>query len=294
MDRSSVNAVLQGLLVTFLWSSSYILVKIGLVNLSPFFFATVRYTLAFALLLLLVVLKGGTHFNYDRKHLAYLVVVGLTGYTLAQGLNFVGLSLLPAVSVTFLLNFTPLFVTLIEFVFLRVKISKTQITGMLVSLFGAYIFFPVEFSMEELSGIVIVLVSGVAWGSYMVLTRFSQSAHKIDSLVFTTSTMGVGCLGLMSLTLFFESLQPLQASNFLIIVWLGLVNTAFAFFLWNHVLKSLKAYELSVLQNTMLVQIAVLAHIFLGEEITIRMLVGMMLVLIGVTMVQLRRIRQSE
>jgi len=128
----------------------------------------------------------------------------------------------------------------------------------------------------------------------MVLTRFSQSTHKIDSLVFTTSTMGVGCLGLMSLTLFFESLQPLQASNFLIIVWLGLVNTAFAFFLWNHVLKSLKAYELSVLQNTMLVQIAVLAHIFLGEEITIRMLVGMMLVLIGVTMVQLRRIRQSE
>jgi drug/metabolite transporter (DMT)-like permease len=293
-DRPSIVAVLQGLLVTFLWSSSYVLVKIGLIDLSPFFFATVRYTIAFALLLLLLIVRGNAHFNYDGKQLVYLVVTGLMGYTFAQGLNFVGLSLLPAVSVSFLLNFTPLFVTLIEFVFLRVTISKIQIMGMLTSLFGAYIFFPVEFSMEELYGIIIVIVSGVAWASYMVLTRFYQSTQKFDSLIFTTSTMGVGSLGLMGLTLFFEGLQQLHASNFLIIVWLGLVNTAFAFFLWNHVLKSLKAYELSVLQNTMLVQIAVLSNFFLGEEITVRMLIGMAFVLIGVTMVQLRRIQQSE
>ncbi|HDD69471.1 MAG TPA: hypothetical protein ENG61_03835 [Candidatus Korarchaeota archaeon] len=44
-----------------------------------------------------------------------------------------------------------------------------------------------------------------------------------------------------------------------------MVNTALAFILWVHSLEELKAFETSVLQNTMLIQIILLSMLFLGE-----------------------------
>ena len=47
-----LGSLIMGLLVTFLWSSSYIFIKFGLDELSPFFFAAVRYSLASMILLI--------------------------------------------------------------------------------------------------------------------------------------------------------------------------------------------------------------------------------------------------
>ncbi len=49
---------------------------------------------------------------------------------------------------------------------------------------------------------------------------------------------------------------------------MSLINTALAFSLSDHVLKRVRVLELSVLQNTMLIQTGILATIFLGETFT--------------------------
>src|SRR3990170_3529980 len=51
--RQHVLAVLQALLVTFLWSTSWVLIKIGLddLDLAPLSFAGLRYAVAAAVLL---------------------------------------------------------------------------------------------------------------------------------------------------------------------------------------------------------------------------------------------------
>ena len=81
-------------LVTVLWSSSYVLIKWGLADIPPLYFATLRYALAF-LVLLGVEATFGMHkakgSPLGRKQGALLVVAGLGGYTVAQGLQFVGL-----------------------------------------------------------------------------------------------------------------------------------------------------------------------------------------------------------
>lgn len=287
--QNRILTILQGLFVTFLWSSSYVLIKIGLSDVSPLFFATVRYSIAFLVLFLLNVVKSGVKLGLERQVLIHLIAAGITGYTLGQGLQFVGLSFLPAVSVTFLLNFTPLFVIVMEMIFLKVKILKTQLLGIILALVGAYVYFPIRFSHQEVLGVTIVLFSGMAWAAYMVLTRSLQKNGKLGSLAFTTLTMGVGCLGLVALTLFFEEFGSIGPQSWVIILWMSIVNTALAFFVWNRALRLLRAYELSILQNTMLAQISVLAYIFLVEKITGRMIVGIILVLIGASLVQVRK-----
>lgn len=67
-----------------------------------------------------------------------------------------------------------------------------------------------------------------------------------------------------------------------------MVNTALAFPLWNVSLRTLSATESSVINNTMLIQIAALAWVFLGEALGGLGVAGMGLAAAGISLVQIR------
>jgi drug/metabolite transporter (DMT)-like permease len=100
--------------------------------------------------------------------------------------------------------------------------------------------------------------------------------------------MGIGTIILSASAYLIEGLKPIPVSGWLIIIWLGIANTALAFFLWNHALEKLEAFELSILQNTMLLQITILSIIFLGETLPLVKYVYMAIIFIGVFVVQFR------
>jgi drug/metabolite transporter (DMT)-like permease len=101
----------------------------------------------------------------------------------------------------------------------------------------------------------------------------------------------VGGIALLVVGVAVQGVLPLSLADWAIIGWLAVVNTAFAFTLWNHTLRTLSAMESSIVNSTMLVQIALLAWLFLGERLTLQQLAGMALVALGVLSVQLRRAR---
>jgi len=300
MQSNRTLAYAEALLVTFLWSSSYVLIKFGLLEIPPFLFAAVRYTLAFVVLGTLCVAYAETK-KSGRKTATFtngkmlLVAAGICGYTLAQGLQFVGLFYLPAVTTTFVLNFTPIFVLVLGILLLREKASRLQLVGLLVALLGAYVFFSERLSgAGQQIGILTVVVSALSWAIYMIVIRRIQRADSFGSLKLTTLTMGIGTAGLVLLAVVFDGPRPISLNGLLIILWLSVVNTALAFLLWNHALRFIHAYELSVIQNSMLVQIAVLAWIFLDERLTYVMTLGILLVIVGVVVVQLAAINKGE
>jgi drug/metabolite transporter (DMT)-like permease len=85
-----------------------------------------------------------------------------------------------------------------------------------------------------------------------------------------------------------EPTPHLDLQSWLIIFWLAVVNTAVAFTLWNHTLRTLTATESSVINNTMLIQIALLAWIFLDEALAPLQIAALVLVALGALLVQLR------
>ena len=218
-----------------------------------------------------------------------MVFLGLFGYTIAQGLQCVGLFYLPAVSVTFILNFTPVIVLILGVVFLREYPTLLQLGGMGLVLLGAYLFFNAPLSDSSLLGVLITLISGIGWATYLVSVRLLFVNEKINPLGLTAFSMGLGTIALSLVAFYIEGLSGISLTSWAIIVWLGVVNTALAFFLWNHALQRLEAFEISVLQNTMLVQIAILSWIFFGEQLTVMKVIPMALVFVGALIVQLRK-----
>ncbi len=289
MTRSRLSAVLEALLVTFLWSSSYVLVKIGLQEIRPLTLVAYRYAVASLLLLIIALSRGQITILRNREISIKLGILGFFGYTLAQGLQVLGLFLLPAVSVTFLLNFTPITVLILGILALNERPTLIQLMGILMTIVGATIFFNDPLGSTNLLGIFITLLSGASWGAYIVLGRYLSLGDHIPVLGLTAFSMTGGAIILLIIALIFEGLTTVSLIGWGIIIWLGVVNTALAFILWNRSLANLEAFEISVLQNTMLIQIAILAWIFLGERFSTIKIPAMVLVFIGALIVQLRK-----
>jgi len=92
----------------------------------------------------------------------------------------------------------------------------------------------------------------------------------------------------LGLGLLIEPAPQLNLTSWALILWLAVVNTGFAFTLWNHTLRTLSAMESSIINNTMLIQIAILAFLFLGETPSWVQVGGMLLAALGALLVQLR------
>ena len=100
--------------------------------------------------------------------------------------------------------------------------------------------------------------------------------------------MGIGSLFLLLPGILFQGFPKISSSNLLLLFWMASINTAFAFTLWNKTLRNLTAVESSVINGTMLIQIGVLAWIFLGESISIKEGAGMLIAAAGAAFVQMR------
>ena len=293
MDRTYLRALLEGSLVTFLWSTSYVLTKIGLRQLPPLTFAAYRYVIASAVLLAIALMRSRGHAITVKADLLKIFLFGVAGYSVAQGLQCVGLFYLPAVAVTFLLNFTPVMVLLFGMVFLREYPTFLQVAGMALALLGAYLFFLAPLSGAELTGVAATLLSGLGWAAYMVSSRQFLRKEEFKPLHLTALSMFFGAITLFIWALLTERPVEIFLREWAILLWLSLVNTALAFVLWNHALKQMKAFQLSVLQNTMLIQIGILAWIFLAEELTAAKITAMLMVFAGVLIVQTVKPKQS-
>ncbi len=288
------RAVLQALLVTFLWSTSWVFIKIGLRDDIPALtFAGLRYTLAFLCLLLIVVRRPALIAPLralSRREWALLALLGLMYYTANQGAQFLGLAALPAATVNLLLSLTAIVVALLGVYLLAERPTKPQSGGVALYAVGVVVYFyPVSLPADQWLGVLVVLGGVAANAGATLLGRSINRQGNLHPLAVTVASMGIGSVVLLAAGVVTQGFPPLTPGNWLVVGWLALVNTAFAFTLWNHTLRTLSAMESSIINNAMLIQIPILAWLFLGEGLTVKEVLALILAGVGILAVQLRR-----
>lgn len=293
--RQHVMAVLQGLLVTFLWSTSWILVKIGLddLDLQPISFAGLRYALAAAILLpfgIRAMRAAHASAPLSRRLMARVAIYGLLFVAVAQGAQFAALAVLPATAVSLILSSIPAWVAVIALVGGAERATIGQAGGIALLTVGALLYFgPFELAPGAVGGLLAagVCVAAAAVSSHLGRGLARDAIGRLGGPIgLTAASMAVGALLLLAVGVALEGWPRPNLAGWLIVGWLAVVNTAFAFTLWNHTLRTLTAVESSVVNNTMTVQIAVLAIVFLGERLGALQLVGLFLAATGAAVVQ--------
>jgi drug/metabolite transporter (DMT)-like permease len=290
-------AILLALFVVFLWATSWVLIKIGLEDIPALTFAGLRYMLAFLFLLPVFLLRGGTAGlrRLSRVGLAKLLALGLLLYGVTQGAQFLALAYLPAVTVNLLWSFSPVWVAALGIRYLDERPTAFQWAGILLALAGAGIyFFPAAFPENFAAGFAAAMVGILANAGASVIGRDINRARDQSPLLITVISMGIGSAALLSTGIAIEGSPAIGLRGWGIIIWLAIVNTAFAFTLWNFTLRSLSATESSVINGMMLVFIPVLAVLFLGESIDGKELAGLIAAGVGTLLVQLRFPRRRK
>jgi drug/metabolite transporter (DMT)-like permease len=274
-----LRASLQALLVTGLWASSWVFIKLGLQEIPPLTFAGLRYVLAW-LCLLPFALRAPSRASLRRLPRAawtHLALLGLCFYALTQGAQFVALSRLPAAAVNLVLNFSPALVAVLGLVFLAERPALLQWAGLALAVAGALVFFGPGPLAADGAGLAAAGLSLLANAIAAVLGRHANRALQLPPLLVTVVSMGAGALPLLAVGLALQGLPALGPAQWALVLWLAVVNTAFAFTLWNHVLAVLSAMEASLLNSLLIVQIPLLAWLFLGEALTAPQIAGLAL-----------------
>ena len=293
------------LLVTFLWATSWILIKIGFddLDLRPISFAGLRYALA-ALILAPFGLRamraahGRGHLSVDASLAVRVVVLGVVFYAAAQGAQFAALAVLPAAALGVLLASIPVWVALVAWVRGEEAASLPQLAGIAVLVVGIGLYFgPIELTAAGWGGVFAaagcIAASTASAHLSRDLNRDAQ-ARLGGAVGLTAASMAIGAVVLLAVGLALEGWPALDARGWAIIGWLAMVNTALAFTLYNGVLRILTAVESSVIINLLPVMVAAMAWLFLGEALGLLQVMGLVLAAGGAALVQVLGARRRD
>ncbi|MGH8951096.1 MAG: DMT family transporter [Acidimicrobiia bacterium] len=293
-SREHTGAILTALFVTVLWSSSWILIRWGLDDegLRPLTFAGMRYLLASLLLIGLVLVTPRTRVmiaGMGRAKWGQLILLGLVFMAVAQGAQFVAIDSQPAATSSLVLSLTPLIVAAASTITLAERPSTRQTMGAVLIVLGAVAYFSGDLGFTVI-GLVAALVGLIASSVGSLIGRAANRDRALAPVVVTVVSMSSGAIALMAAGVAVEGWPAISARAWLIIIWLAVVNTAWAFTLWNRSLQLLSATESSAINNTMLIQIGLLAWLFLDETPGPLDILGMLAVSVGVYLAQRPRV----
>ena len=283
--------------VTLLWSTSFVIIKIGLKTITPILFSGFRYLLASIILLLLVSINP-TRIqevkSLKRKEIVLLILYGIVFITFTQGLQYLSLNLLPAITVSQLLTLTPVIVLLLSNFLLEEIPSKFDIIFLFFALIGVFLFYyPFTIPFSELLGLLFLVFCLFSNALATILGRHINSSMHKAALTITSISMFFGGVLLTILGLLLEPFVISITEIFYIII-LAVFNTALAFTLWNKSMKTLRALDISLINNTMLPQITILSIIFLQESLTFVELIALIIIFFSVIFIQIHSISKQN
>jgi hypothetical protein len=102
---------------------------------------------------------------------------------------------------------------------------------------------------QDLLGLIVAGVGVLANALSAILGRHINRDQRLEPLTVTVVSMGIGALVLLTVGILVQGLPRLNLAHWAIIFWLAVVNSAFAYTLWNHTLRTFTAVESSIIRN---------------------------------------------
>ncbi len=287
------KALAMAVITTLLWSGSYILNKLAFQEgIGPLTLSGLRYLLA-ALLLLCLRRKNAPH---QRKPLPFrtVLLLGVAGYAVAQGLQYVGQSYLTPTQSSLCLSVgNTAFVMLFDRFRLRENQSRGDLLKLLLLVSGISLYYyPFGSGGFSAAGLAFMAVSSVGYAVQLSLNRQLLAGKRADTRALVALPMLTGALILLVAGLLTEGLPIITGKLLLILLYLSGVSGALGFSLWTASQRELTAFESSSVNNLMLVEIALMDFFFFGRAFSALQIVAIAVVFAAILLIQSRKPRK--
>jgi len=284
-QKHSIAGLLAGLAAASIWGGMYVVSKVVLEVIPPFALLTVRLVMG-ALTLGIVIYFRKNKTTITKELFWKSLLVGFVGYGISLGFQFVGTKLSTASNGSLVTSATPAFVLLFAPFLLGERATPRRIIALVISTLGVVAVIDprtAELSPTLFWGNMSLLSAALTWALYSVLVR---KVSKSGDLLTSSTIMLLG--GIPSSLLFgIWEMQTQGIGEITIgiiggLLFLGIVSTAIAMFLWNFAFAELPAAVASLTFFAQPVVGTLLGWFFLAEQITPLFLAGGVLISIGI------------
>ncbi|MEM2964391.1 MAG: DMT family transporter [Candidatus Bathyarchaeia archaeon] len=263
-----------------IWGSNGVIINV--VPFPSYVIAFFRVFIAALAIALGILIAGKWRLLRPSYPLKGLFILGLI-LCLGWGLLFEAMKRLP-IAEAVLLNYTaPIFVALLSPGLLKEKTSKRTAVALGLSFTGIILILlsPVKLQLNSshLLGIVIGISAGLSYALFIVYSKKTVAHINHYTLALYANIFASLILAPGLITFTYASFP--QTQMWLLLLTLGVVNTAFALTLYYSGLRKVRAQEAAVLTYLEPVSAAFYGYLFLGQLLTTLAIIGGALVIIG-------------
>ncbi len=206
-----------------------------------------------------------TDISISRKQFFKLISIG--SVVALHWITFFGAIKIANVSVALgCLATVTLFTSLLEPFFFHKRINALEVIIGLLIILGLYLIF--RYETKYTSGVVVALISAFLAGLFTVLNKIMVSKYKASVISFYEMMGGLSCITIYLLISTWRG-NPLSLpspSDFIFLLVLGIVCTAYAFAVQVDIMKHLTAYIVALTINLEPVYGIILAWFLFGES----------------------------
>ena len=269
------------ILITILgavWGSAFMFIKIATPELGPI--ALVNIRLAVAGLIFIPFLLQQKYLKHFRSNLKSILVLSVINTALPFSL-FAYASLESSSNMLSILNgTTAIMAVVISTIWLKIRLNFFQIMGVFIGLFGIVVLANPDNIYISMKATIFCLSAAFC---YALSANYIQKfAYKTNTIVLIGWSLVIASVLLLPIT-FFNLPSQFPSNNVIFsILWLGVISTGVAFLGYVRLIEKVGAVKTATVAYFIPVFGVIWGYVFLGEPITLQILIGMILILIGI------------
>ncbi len=284
MNRNIRGAICLTLAAS-IWGSMYVVSKYVLDFVPPFTLLWLRYIIAGLLLGLCMVL--GKKYRVERKDWLLLVWIGFIGYFVSVGTQFLGTKLSDAHTGALITATSPAFTFLFARMLLKESINRRKLFSLILSCAGMVTVIGLAESSGSLAGSVFLVMAAITWALLSVYVK--KASARYSSLTITTYALLFAVIFTSPLAVWEIQTNVVRLLDspavWLGTLYIGVVSTALAFFLWNRGMDLMDAGVGSLFFCFQPIVGSALGWFLLNEQLGMNFFVGAVLILAGLVIV---------
>ena len=269
---------LLALFVTLIWGTNFVFIDIGLAQLPPFVFASLRFALV-ALPLVFFLPRPKVPWRYL---VAYGVLIGFGQFGL---LFWVMQSHMSPGLASLVIQVQAVFTIVLALLFFKEKVNLAQVVALVVSFAGVLLIAMQGHVDASLIGLAVILVAAISWALGNLVVK---QCGKVEIIAFLawSSLFAVPPLALMSYyyegpALIISSVSMATWQAWAIVLWQTLGNTLIGYGLWNFLLQRHSAALVAPWALLVPVFGMAASSVFLGESMPWWKFVAAVLIIAG-------------
>ena len=301
--KSEKGLIVVGfILISIIWGSTWLVIKIGLESITPFYGIAIRFTIASVILFLIMRIRGDKFF-LDQTSLLLYMNLAVLSFSIPFALVYWGEQYIASGLASVLFAAYPFVVAIGSHLFLSTeKLNIYKTAGIMLGFLGVLIIFwsDVNSGTNNVLGMAAILASTVMQGISLVIVK--RANHHISPTSLSLGGMVLGIVIMYPIALIFEdfSLLRFDTKGIGSILYLGTFGTVITFVVYYWLLKRVEVVYLSLVSFVTPVLAVILGALWLQETLSSHIYVGGGMVLFGIliangkdltTTLQLRRAR---